>query len=70
MSRFWASPLVADGKVFIGTRKGDTYVFAAAREKKLLHTVEFKVPISASAVAANGTLYIATMTHLYAIAAK
>jgi outer membrane protein assembly factor BamB len=67
---FWASPLVADGKVFIGTRKGDFYVFAAARDKKVLHTVEFGAPISASPVAANGVLYVATMTHLYAVAVK
>jgi outer membrane protein assembly factor BamB len=64
---FWASPFVADGKVYIGTRKGDFYVFAASREKKLLHTAEFGAPISATTVAANSTLYIATMRELIAI---
>jgi outer membrane protein assembly factor BamB len=64
---FWASPFVADGKVYIGTRKGDFYVFAATREKNLLHTIELGAPISATPVAANGTLYVGTMTHLYAI---
>jgi outer membrane protein assembly factor BamB len=33
---FWASPLVADGKVFIGSRKGDFWIMAAGREKKVL----------------------------------
>ena len=64
---FWASPLVADGKVYIGTRKGDFWIFAASKEKQVLATIDFKKGISATATAANGTLFIATMTDLYAI---
>jgi outer membrane protein assembly factor BamB len=64
---FWASPLVADGKVFIGSRRGDFCVFAASREKRLLNSADFGAPISATAVAANGRLYVSTMTHLFAI---
>ena len=64
----WASALVADGKVFVGTRRGEFRVFAANREKQLLSTVELGQPISATATAANRTLYVATMTHLYALA--
>jgi len=63
----WASPLVADGKVYLGTRSGAFYVFAAAREKKLLSTIELDRPISSTATAANGVLYIATMNRLYAL---
>lgn len=63
----WASPCIADGKVYLGTRRGDFLVFAAAREKRLLHSIELNTPISATAVAANGTLYVATMTNLYAV---
>jgi outer membrane protein assembly factor BamB len=66
----WASPLVADGKVFVGTRRGDFWVFAASREKQVLSTDEHGSPISATATAANGALYVATMTHLYAAAVK
>lgn len=62
----WASPLVADGKVYLGTRSGAFYVFAIGREKKLLSETKLGRPISATTTAANGTLYIATMTHLYA----
>jgi outer membrane protein assembly factor BamB len=64
----WASPLVADGKVYLGTRSGTFYVFAASREKKLLATVELGDPISSTAVAANRALYVATMRNLYALA--
>ena len=66
---FWGSPLVADGKVFIGSRKGDFWIMAASRGKKVLSMVEFKKPMSATPTAANGVLYIATMTRLYAISA-
>src|SRR6185369_1797935 len=64
---FWASPLVADGKVYIGTRKGDFWIFAATREKKVLGTYDFKKPISATATAANGVVYVATMNELLAL---
>jgi len=64
---FWASPLVADGKIFIGTRKGDFWVFAAARKAEVLSTIELKSPISATATAANGVLYVATQARLFAV---
>ena len=64
---FWASAYVADEKVYAGSRRGDFWIFAADKEKKLLHHVDFEMPISATAVAANGVLYVATMTHLYAV---
>lgn len=64
----WASPYVADGKVYLGTRSGHFYVFAASAKKKVLSTLELIRPISATVTAANGTVYIATMTHLYAVA--
>jgi outer membrane protein assembly factor BamB len=64
----WGSPMVADGKVYIGTRRGDFWVFEAGREKKILSTVELGSPISGTVTAANGVLYVATMTDLYAIA--
>jgi outer membrane protein assembly factor BamB len=63
----WASPLVADGKVFLGTRSGTFYVFAASKEKAVLGTIDLGHPISSTATAANGVLYIATMTRLYAV---
>ncbi len=66
----WASPLVADGKVYLGTREGAFYVLAAGRQKKLLSTLDLGSPISSSVTAANGTLYVATMTHLYAVERK
>ncbi|HTL16231.1 MAG TPA: PQQ-binding-like beta-propeller repeat protein [Patescibacteria group bacterium] len=65
----WASPLAADGKVYIGTRSGNFYVFAISREMKLLSSCELGQPISSTAAAANGVLYVATMNRLYAVQA-
>ncbi len=63
----WASPLVADGKVFLGTRSGGFHIFAASSEKRVLSSIELGTPISATVTAANGVLYIASMTQLYAV---
>jgi len=64
----WASPLVADGKVWFATRRGEIFIFAADKEKKLLSQTNLGDAISGTPVAANGTLYFTTMKNLYAIA--
>jgi outer membrane protein assembly factor BamB len=63
----WASPMVADGKVYLGTRSGSFYIFAASKEKKVLSTTQLDAPISGTVTPANGSLFLATMTHLYSI---
>ncbi|MEO6246784.1 MAG: PQQ-binding-like beta-propeller repeat protein [Opitutaceae bacterium] len=66
-SRIWSSTLVADGKVYCGTEDGELIVLAAAREKKVLNKIDFYTPIYGTPVIANDTLFVATITHLYAI---
>jgi hypothetical protein len=61
--------LVADGRVYIVTRRGDFWVLAASAEKKLLCRTNLGAPISSTVCAANKTLYIATMTQLLAVGA-
>lgn len=68
--QMWSSPLVADGKVYVGSRRGDFWILAASKEKKVLCTVQLGSAISGCAVAANGVLYIPTATHLYAVQQK
>lgn len=63
----WASPLVADGKVFLGARNGDFWIFAASKEKKILAKIQMGAPINATATAANTTLFIATMREIFAV---
>jgi outer membrane protein assembly factor BamB len=63
----WASTLAADGKVYVGTRRGDFWVLAAGREKQVLSSIRLDAPVISTAVAAGGTLYVGTMTRLYAL---
>ncbi|MFK7790240.1 MAG: PQQ-binding-like beta-propeller repeat protein [Phycisphaeraceae bacterium] len=68
LGHIWSSTLVADGKVFLGNEDGILTILKAGPEKELLAEVEFAAPIYSSAIAANGVLYVATQSHLYAIA--
>ncbi len=63
----WASTLVADGKVYVGTRRGDFWVLAAGKQKRVLNSIRLDDPIISTPVAAGGTLYVGTMTRLYAL---
>lgn len=63
----WASCYVADGKVYLGTRSGDFWIFAASKEKKVINKIEIGTPMSGTTTAANGVIYIATASRLYAI---
>ena len=51
----------------LGLAAGTFYIFAAAREKQVLATVSLDRPISSTATAANGVLYVATLDRLYAL---
>ncbi len=66
----WGSALVADGKVYAGNENGLLTILAAGREKKILASLDFKDAIDSTPVAANQTLYVGTLTHLYALTAK
>ena len=63
----WASTLVADGKVYVGTRRRDFWVLAAEKEKRIISEVRLDSPTVGTAVAADGVLYVTTMKKLYAI---
>lgn len=63
----WGSTLVADGKVYVGSGRGDFCIFAASKDKQILCTAQFDAPISTTPAAANGVIYVATQECLYAI---
>lgn len=55
----WASPCVADGKVFVGNDDGIMYVFKHGKEMELLSEIEHEdgTKLRTTPVAANGRLY-------------
>lgn len=63
----WGSALVADGRVYVGARNGAFSVFAADKARNILFTTKCDEEISATCTAANGVLYVPTLTRLYAI---
>jgi outer membrane protein assembly factor BamB len=65
----WGSPLIADGKVYIGDEDGDISVFKLGREKDLLAEVNMGNSVYSTPIVAGGTLYIANKSHLFAIRA-
>lgn len=69
-STIWASPLLADGKLYVVDEDGDVAVLAAGRTLKVLHEVNLGATIYASPTAEGNTLYIATRKKLYAFAEK
>lgn len=69
-AHMWSSPFAADGKVFVGDESGTFTVFEAGKEKKIISQVALSSPIYATSVYANGVLYVACQTHLYAVQVK
>lgn len=69
-SAVWASPLVADGKVYLGDEDGDVVVLAHGREKKLLAEMNMGGSVFGTVTPANGRLFLNTQTRLFAIEAN
>ncbi len=67
-AHIWGSPMVADGKVYIGNEDGDFLTFASGKEEKLLSKVNLGSEVLSTPIVANGTLYVASGTHIYAVA--
>ncbi len=70
LSGVWASPMVIGGKVYLGDEDGDVLVFEAARTEKLISTNGMGSNVYATVTPANGTLFVANRTQLFAIAQK
>jgi len=70
MATVWGSPLVVDGKVYLGDEDGDVAVFELSAKKKLLAENNMGDSVYSAPVAAGNTLFISTRTRLFAIAAK
>jgi outer membrane protein assembly factor BamB len=63
----WGSPLIADGKVYIGDEDGDITVFELSKELNILGEVSMINSVYSTPVAANDTLFISNKSTLFAI---
>jgi outer membrane protein assembly factor BamB len=66
----WGSPLWVDGTIYLPTELGEVWVYRHGKEKKEPKKIEMESPIRSSPIFANGLLYIATESRLYAIQEK
>ena len=66
----WGSPLVVDGKVYLGDEDGDIVVIQEGRELKVLAEINMGSSVYGTPVPANGVLFVNSRNQLFAIAAQ
>ncbi len=70
LAAIWGSPMVIDGKVYLGDEDGDVVVMDAAKEKKLIAEMNMGSSVYSTPVPANGALFIVNRNQLFALANK
>lgn len=66
----WGSPLIADGKVYLGDEDGDVVVLKPGKEEVVLEEMNMESSVYSSPIPANGVLFIASRNQLFALEAK
>lgn len=64
----WGSPLVVDGKVYLGDEDGDIAILQTGKTKKVLGEINMGSSVYSSPVPANGALFIMNRNQLFALA--
>jgi outer membrane protein assembly factor BamB len=64
----WGSPIVIDGKVYLGDEDGDVVILQAGKEKKLLAEINMSSSVYSTPVPANGALIIMNRNQIFSIA--
>jgi hypothetical protein len=59
-----------DGRIYLPTEEGDVWVYRHGKDKKEPKKIEMGDMIRSSPIFANGVLYVATESRLYAIQEK
>jgi outer membrane protein assembly factor BamB len=70
MAAIWGSPMVVDGKVFIGNEDGLISVFNTGKELKFAGMIEFPSSIYSTPTIANGVMFVSDRSRLYAISTE
>jgi outer membrane protein assembly factor BamB len=63
----WGSPMVIDGKVYLGDEDGDVAVLAADRTMKVIAESNMGSSVYSTPVPANGVLFVVNRNQLYAL---
>jgi outer membrane protein assembly factor BamB len=66
----WGSPLLVDGKIYIGDEDGDVAILQEGKTKKVIAEINMGSSVYSTPVPANGVLYISNRNQLYALAEK
>jgi outer membrane protein assembly factor BamB len=63
----WSSALVADKKIYVGSRGNDFWILEEGKTLNVLDSIALDSPINSTPVASQGVMYISTTNKLYAI---
>ncbi len=63
----WGSPLIVDGKVYIGDEDGDVCIFEHSKKANEPIEINMDNSVYSTPIVANGTLFIANRSFLFAI---
>jgi outer membrane protein assembly factor BamB len=66
----WGSPLLVDGKLYLGDEDGDIVIMQAGKEKKVLAEMNMGSSVYSTPVPANGVLFVTNRNQLFALAAN
>jgi outer membrane protein assembly factor BamB len=64
----WGSPMVVDGKVYIGDEDGDVTVLKTGKKLEVIAEINMGNAVYTTPVAKNGVLYIVNRSRLFAVA--
>ena len=64
----WGSPMIIDGKVYLGDEDGDVVVMAADKTMKMIAENNMTSSVYSTAGPANGALFLVNRNQLFAIA--
>jgi outer membrane protein assembly factor BamB len=70
LAAVWGSPIVINGKVYLGDEDGDVTVLEAGKQKKQIAEMNMGSSVYSTAVPANGTLFLMNRSQLWALSEK
>jgi outer membrane protein assembly factor BamB len=65
LGTYYASPVAADGKIYLANEDGKTVVLKAGAQWEILHVGEFDAGIKATPAITGGRIYLRTHNALY-----